>query len=182
MANMPGAVPLIVFGVGVGLLALEVVFLILVNHGAARRRRIRGRRRSATRSATGQRWKSGVAPSRNVRRDDAYADHRRAAHGLVDRSGLRDVPGDHPQHVGGIRGPGSGACAGAHFRPFAGMASLDHQDLGRQPAASRQVDHRTAPLPSRLANTALALYSQALNTAPKLYSTQSATVGGGTAL
>ena len=182
MGRVPATVPLIVFVVGVGLLVLEVVFVILVNHGATWHHRNRERRRNATRSATDRRCDGGAASSRTVRRDDAYADHRRAAHGLVDRSGLRRVPRDHSQHVGSVRRPRAGTRPGADVRPFAGMATHDHQDLGRQPAPSRQVDNRTSPSRSHLANTALALYSRVTNTAQKLYSARIAAVGGGEVL
>jgi uncharacterized membrane protein YecN with MAPEG domain len=44
MASMPGTVPVVVFLVGIALLALEVVFILSVHHGRTPRRR-RGRAR-----------------------------------------------------------------------------------------------------------------------------------------
>ncbi len=169
MSKMPGTVPLIVFLVGVGLLALEIVFIALVNHGGVCRRRIRERRRRSVRTATRRRYVGDGAFSRTVNGDDADADDRRAAHGLVDRSGLRRVPGNHPQHLGGVRRSRTGARSRADVRPFARVAPGDDQDLGRRSAPSWQVRHASPPSESPLANTALALYSQAMNTAPTLY-------------
>src|SRR4051794_5609708 len=80
MTKMPGMVLLIVFGAGVGLLALEIVFIVLVNHGATWRPRTPRRVRRTARSTARRRSASGITRSRTVERDDGYPGDRQAAH------------------------------------------------------------------------------------------------------
>jgi hypothetical protein len=101
----------------------------------------RRRRTPSTRSTRGRQCGGYGASSRTVVRDDADADTRRAAHGLVDGGGLRRVPGDHPQHVGGVRCTRTGARSRAEVRSVTGLATLDYQGMGGRPAASRPVNH-----------------------------------------
>lgn len=182
MSNMPATLPLIVFAIGVGLLTLEIVFIVLVHHGADWRERLREHRRRSTMPGIGQQRLGGSSASRTVKRDDAHPDDRRAAHGLVDRSGLRRIPGDHPRYVGRVRRSRSGARSRAHVWPFSRVASHHGQDLGREPAASRPVGHPAPPSSLDLVNTAQELYSQSSNTAWTLYSGRVSAVGGGDVL
>src|SRR4051812_45230807 len=70
MTRVPGTVPLIVFGVGIVLLALEVVFILLVHHGSTWRERLADRRRRSTRS----RSDDACMSSSTVGRDDTDVD------------------------------------------------------------------------------------------------------------
>jgi len=137
-------IPVVVLGIGIVGLVLEITFMIMVNHGGPPRRqkRQRGQRR---RPDASRGYSASAASSRIVRHDEANTGDRRAAHGLVDRSGLRSVLRDHPQYVGSVRLPRTGTGARAHFRPVASVAPQDHQELGREPASAQQVASLSLP-------------------------------------
>jgi hypothetical protein len=155
MAIREWLAPMAAAGFAVVALPLWIWFICKVNHGGSFRKQRNRVGRAGLSSRPGGRvdYSAGVVYCRKVGRDDATGRSQHATHRLVDRAGLRDLSGDHAQHLGGVRGAGAGTETGAHVRSLAGLASSDSESVGRVSATQRQV----APSSIRQVSTSTAL-------------------------
>jgi hypothetical protein len=147
--------PMMAAALVVVVLPLWVWVLSKINHGAGRRPR-RDRSRNSARSRSSSRpqgYNADAARCRTLRSDDAADRSQPPAHRLVDRRGLRRIPRDRPEYLGGVRLSGSGTPAGTDVRTFAGMAARDRQGMGSRPTSPRPVAVDPQLTPNALYNT-----------------------------
>src|SRR6266487_206048 len=164
------AVPMMTGVFAIVVLLALVWFISKVNHGAARRPR-----RNWSRAGTSPRpgppgYNAHAAPCRTLGRDDAADRLREPAHRLVDRRGLRGIPGCRPEHLGGLRLAPAGTTAGADVRTVTRVATGDGQGLGSCATAPRQVAVPSPQNALEFYNTGVVEYAHQYNAGAVLVS------------
>jgi hypothetical protein len=158
MAIREWLAPMAAAGFAVVALPLWIWFISKVNHGGSFRKPPRrgGRVGLSSRPDGRVDYSADVVHCRKVGRDDATGRSQHAAHRLVDRAGLCDLPGDHAQHVDRVRGAGAGTKAGSNVRSVPRVASPDREGVGTVASASGQL---ALPLNSAPCSVGIDLYS-----------------------